>query len=54
MMEDSMINVGKVINTHGIKGELKILRLSDNPERFNPGNRLYIFPIEGSDRKSVV
>lgn len=53
-MEDSMIYVGKVINTHGIKGELKILRLSDNPERFNPGNRLYIFPIEGSPQEIII
>lgn len=35
--------VGKIINTHGIKGELKIISKTDFPEdRFKPGNILYI------------
>lgn len=29
-----MINIGKIVNTHGIKGELKVLPLTDFPERF--------------------
>jgi len=28
------IEVGKVINTHGLKGEIKVLPYSDEPERF--------------------
>ena len=35
--------VGKIVNTHGIKGELKIISKTDFPEdRFKPGNILYI------------
>ena len=31
--------VGKIVNTHGIKGELKIISKTDFPEdRFKPGN----------------
>lgn len=27
-------NIGKIINTHGIKGEVKVMPLTDYPERF--------------------
>lgn len=33
-MSEKLINIGKIINTHGLKGELKILPLTDFPERF--------------------
>ena len=29
------IKVGKIINTHGIKGEVKVFPLTDNIERFD-------------------
>ena len=29
------LDIGVIANTHGIKGELKIMPLTDNPERFN-------------------
>jgi len=32
-MED-FLNIGKIVNTHGIKGEVKVLPLTDDPERF--------------------
>ena len=36
-------NVGKIVNTHGIKGELKVLPLTDFPEeRFAKGSKLVI------------
>jgi 16S rRNA processing protein RimM len=34
--------VGKIINTHGIKGELKIYPLTDNVERFNSLKMAYL------------
>lgn len=40
-MEKDLFNVGKVINTHGIKGEVKIQRITDFEERFEPGQLLY-------------
>ncbi|CDQ40138.1 MULTISPECIES: ribosome maturation factor RimM [Virgibacillus] len=41
-MTDKMFTVGKIINTHGIKGEVKVLRITDFEERFEIGNTLYI------------
>ncbi|MET3942859.1 16S rRNA processing protein RimM [Paenibacillus sp. PvP094] len=38
------MNVGKVVNTHGIRGELKIMPLTDFPEvRFAKNAELYLF-----------
>ncbi|MCH6267108.1 MULTISPECIES: ribosome maturation factor RimM [Neobacillus] len=37
-------NVGKIVNTHGIKGEVRVISKTDFPEeRYKPGNTLYLF-----------
>jgi len=37
-------NVGKIVNTHGIKGEVRVIPITDFPDsRFRVGNRLYFF-----------
>ena len=36
------ILVGTIVNTHGIKGELRILSDFSRKEVFNKGNHLYI------------
>src|SRR5699024_5513056 len=41
-MTDKMFNIGKIINTHGIRGEVKVKRISDFEERFEPGNIVYL------------
>ncbi|MBC5635939.1 ribosome maturation factor RimM [Ornithinibacillus sp. BX22] len=41
-MEEKMFTVGKIINTHGIRGDLKVLRVSDFDDRFKVGNLLYL------------
>lgn len=41
-MSEKMFNTGKIINTHGIKGEVKVLRITDFEERFATGNVLYL------------
>jgi 16S rRNA processing protein RimM len=42
-MSDSLLMVGKIVNTHGIRGELKILPHTDFPEvRFASKTRLKI------------
>ncbi len=43
-----MFKVGKIVNTHGIRGEVKVLRITDFAERFTRGNSLYIANAEGS------
>lgn len=35
------VSVGRVITAHGIRGELKVRSLSDNPVRFSPGARMF-------------
>lgn len=46
-MSEKMFNVGKIINTHGIRGEVKVLRISDFEDRFTVGNTLYIEKEQG-------
>lgn len=41
-MNEKMFNVGKIVNTHGIRGEVKVLRISDFEERFSVGKILYL------------
>ncbi|UOR12747.1 ribosome maturation factor RimM [Halobacillus amylolyticus] len=40
-MEEQLYNVGQIINTHGIKGEVKVRRITDFDERFQTGQLLY-------------
>ncbi|WP_431089439.1 ribosome maturation factor RimM [Paenibacillus sp. 8b26] len=43
-----LFNVGKIVNTHGIRGELKILTTTDFPEdRFAKGSELLIILADG-------
>ncbi|WP_085992411.1 ribosome maturation factor RimM [Oceanobacillus senegalensis] len=41
-MNSNMFKVGKIINTHGIRGEVKVLRISDFDDRFEKGNILFL------------
>ncbi|WP_430785975.1 ribosome maturation factor RimM [Virgibacillus flavescens] len=41
-MSGKMYNVGKIVNTHGIKGEVKVHRISDFDERFEVGETLLL------------
>ncbi|MBM7677913.1 ribosome maturation factor RimM [Gracilibacillus alcaliphilus] len=36
------LKVGKIVNTHGIKGEVRVIRITDFEERFEIGNVLWI------------
>ncbi|MFZ7946610.1 MULTISPECIES: ribosome maturation factor RimM [Bacillaceae] len=41
---DKWFNVGKIVNTQGIKGEVRVISKTDFPEkRYKPGNVLYLF-----------
>lgn len=35
-------NVGKIVNTHGVRGEVKVKRITDFDDRFAIGNRLIL------------
>jgi 16S rRNA processing protein RimM len=41
-MSEKLFTVGKIVNTHGIRGELKIVPETDFPERFAEGSELVI------------
>lgn len=41
-MAEMMYNVGKIVNTHGVRGELKVRRITDFEERFMIGETLYV------------
>lgn len=40
-MED-YLEIGKIANTHGVKGELKVIPLTDNPERYDVLKWVYV------------
>ncbi|MBH0155858.1 MULTISPECIES: ribosome maturation factor RimM [Fictibacillus] len=42
-MENEWLNVGKIVNTHGIRGEVRVISRTDFPEeRYKIGNTLYV------------
>ncbi len=43
---EQFMTVGQIINTHGIKGELKIYPLTDDLRRFRKLHKIYIDGIE--------
>ncbi|MFD1318977.1 ribosome maturation factor RimM [Loigolactobacillus zhaoyuanensis] len=44
-MSEKYYTVGKIVNTHGIRGEVRVMATTDFPaERFQPGGKLYIQP----------
>ncbi|MDX8362276.1 ribosome maturation factor RimM [Cytobacillus sp. IB215316] len=48
-------NVGKIVNTHGIKGEVRVISKTDfAEERYELGNKLYIFTGEDNQPIEVV
>ncbi|MFC0271271.1 ribosome maturation factor RimM [Metabacillus herbersteinensis] len=54
-MTNKWFNVGKIVNTHGIRGEVRVISSTDfAEERYQPGNKLFIFktnndqPIEAT------
>ena len=45
------VNVGKIVNTHGIKGEVRVISDTDFPEeRYQPGAELVWLGNDESER----
>jgi len=54
MAEESLLNVGKIANTHGIRGELKVWPQTDFPDvRFKPGSKLLMIDPDGGESVTV-
>ncbi|MCF6137083.1 ribosome maturation factor RimM [Pseudalkalibacillus berkeleyi] len=48
------LNVGKIVNTHGIKGEVRVITRSDFPdERYQVGSELFLFLPNQKDPVSL-
>jgi 16S rRNA processing protein RimM len=48
-MPEQLLTVGKLVNTHGIKGEIKVLAITDFPEeRFAAKKSLFLIPVDGT------
>lgn len=47
------LDIGKITNTHGVKGEVKIIPLTDNPERYSKLKKLFIEGKNGLEEYSV-
>lgn len=53
-MNGRLFNVGKIVNTHGIRGEVKVLLQTDFPEeRFHPGSELLLTHPERPNQLAV-
>ena len=48
---EKWFNVGKIVNTHGIKGEVRVISKTDfADERYKKGNTLFLFKQGTSKR----
>jgi len=41
-MTEHFLDIGKIVNTHGVRGEVRVIRITDFPERFTVGNTVYL------------
>lgn len=46
---EHIFNIGKIINTHALKGEVKVYPLTDDPNRFNLLKNIRIFNLEDKE-----
>lgn len=54
MAEQQWLNVGKIVNTHGVRGEIKVYPSTDFPDvRFRAGSRLQLVPPERGEPLGV-
>ena len=54
LTEAMYISIGKIVNTHGIGGELKVKVYSDRLERFEGMEQVYASPDEHADERRVL
>lgn len=52
---EKWFNVGKIVNTHGIRGEVRVISRTDFPEeRYKKGNTLYIFMEKSEEPIEII
>ncbi|KRL68405.1 ribosome maturation factor RimM [Companilactobacillus versmoldensis] len=53
-MTDKLFRVGKIVNTHGIKGEVRVIAITDFPqERFSAGSKLFLKTNNGTKEFTI-
>lgn len=53
-MTDKMYDVGKIVNTHGVRGEVRVIRITDFDDRFQVGNTLYLIKDNEQPRHLII
>jgi len=53
MHEEQYLEVGQIVNTVGIKGEVKVLPLTDNPKRFDDLKNIFV-DIKGNLEEAII
>ncbi len=48
------LQIGEIVNTHGVRGEVKVLPLTDSQERFNDLEWVYLEDSNGSIKKQDI
>ena len=54
MTRPDWIEVGRIVRAHGLRGEVRIVPSTDNPERFAQGSVVYVGPPGGELRSIEV
>ncbi|KGX93189.1 16S rRNA-processing protein RimM [Pontibacillus halophilus JSM 076056 = DSM 19796] len=52
-MESSLYTIGKVVNTHGVRGEVRVIQVTDFEDRFEPGNVVYFISPDGGKPQTL-
>lgn len=47
------LQIGEIVNTHGVKGEVKVLPLTDNPKRFEDLKWVYIDKVSSMEKVHI-
>ncbi len=47
------LQIGKIVNTHGVRGEVKLIPLTDDPHRFNELEWVYIEKDGGMNKHTI-
>ena len=49
----SRVRIGRIVGVHGVRGRLKILPLTDSPERFETMESMAVYGADGAHRVTV-
>ncbi len=52
--KERMFLIGEIVNTHGVKGEVRVRQISDFDERFSPGSTVYLQESTGEYRELTI